>query len=417
MDLKKKLAQMNRSIAGVSSVGKKQQTRDLSHLLPGKVRETPCGSFWLNRTVFPVSSTHGTSPLEDFLKIDPEGLRFTAKDPSLTQCSLENLLFIDTETTGLSGGVGTLAFLTGIGYFDGREFVIEQYFLRKFSEEHSLLDDVFKKIEGIISRHGALVSYNGKSYDVPLLSNRAVLHRIHFPQNLPHIDLLHPARRLWKTVLPDCSLSTIETKILKVKRTGDIPSHLIPSIYFQSLRTSDQRPLLPVFYHNQMDILSMVSLLTLMTNLFSRKKLPVSLSVDIASVGRFYEETGDDDDALTWYENQAQQSISPKGKQEILLRRAIIYKRKKNFREAIRLWQEAIEAHGFRLEPYEELAKAWEHHVPDLPAAKEYTERALENISILEKLYPGIPYACEKESLRWRLQRLERKLRRKTDNT
>ena len=178
MNLKERLARLD-GVKKSSLYGQdKPSPRDFSKLFPGTVCQNSQGCFWHHRIEFDSNYTHGQFLLKDFLNREPEFLRFAAKDPSLSQLALDRLLFIDTETTGLSGGVGTLAFIIGVGYFECDRFIIEQFFLRRFEEESALLKEFIALSQRKLSFNGALVSFNGKSYDVPLLSNRAVFHRL-----------------------------------------------------------------------------------------------------------------------------------------------------------------------------------------------------------------------------------------------
>src|SRR5437016_2189061 len=170
--------------------------------------------------------------------------------------NLQRPLFLDTETTGLSGGTGTVAFLIGLAWREADGLTLAQYFLRDFNEENALLWAVGQ----CVSEAGVLVSYNGRCFDWPLLQTRLVMRRAAWPSP-PHFDLLTMARRIFKPRLPDCALQTIEQAVLDLHRADDLPGSLIPSRYFTWLRQGDPRVLDPVFVHNQQDVLSMVVLL------------------------------------------------------------------------------------------------------------------------------------------------------------
>ncbi len=413
MDLKDKLSRLDKTLAvSARPRRKKPEAPDLSRLLPGDLCSGPGGDFWCRRTVLDGAHRHGCAALNDLPAQDPSLLRYVAKHAGLPETRLERLVFIDTETTGLSGGVGTLAFLVGMGYFEGGRFIVEQFFLRRFDEERAVLRQVAERLDTLAGSGGALVSFNGKAYDMPLIQSRAVMKRIRdFPAGLPHIDLLHASRRLWRKHLSDCALGTLESGVLDFHRRGDVPSHEIPGLYFGYLRSSDPRPLLPVFRHNQLDILSMVTLLTRMLGIFESAGQADGVPVDAMAVGRVYEDLKSYPEACAVYTARLNAKLSGAEKREVLLRLARLHKRRRDYGFAESLWQEAIGCRGFNVEPYEELAKACEHHIRDLPAAKSYTERALENIRALEQLYPGRSFAAQKESLSWRLQRLERKLK------
>lgn len=169
-----------------------------------------------------------------------------------------HIVFLDTETTGLAGGTGTYAFMCGIGYEREGRFEVMQFFLEGPSRERAWLDAVMSAIP----MPATIVTYNGQTFDLPLLRTRHILNRLEPSWDLcPHIDLLRTARRFYKGVLRSCSLSSIEQHILGVERSGeDIPGSLIPGLYAEYLRTRDASPLAGVFYHNEIDIVSLASL-------------------------------------------------------------------------------------------------------------------------------------------------------------
>lgn len=169
---------------------------------------------------------------------------------------IESLLFLDTETTGLSGGTGTYAFLVGIGYFEGSDrFRVRQYFMRHPGDELGMLHALEREL---VDRPTA-VTFNGKSFDLPLLVTRYRMY--HREPRLPsgHLDVLAPARAIWKHRLPDCSLGTLESTIFNLRREIDAPGWMIPQIYSSYLRTRQLDQLIPVFEHNNEDIVTLTS--------------------------------------------------------------------------------------------------------------------------------------------------------------
>jgi uncharacterized protein YprB with RNaseH-like and TPR domain len=176
----------------------------------------------------------------------------------------QDLLFFDLETTGLSGGAGTVAFLAAFGRFVPGEYPfklqITQYLLLDYPGEADFLEAVLREFSpGLAAEPGGppypplIVSYNGKSFDSQILKTRCLMNGM-MPPVYAHVDLLHPARRLWKRQLPDCSQATIETEILGLDRTGDVPGALAPEIWFNFLKNGDAAPLLGICDHNLRDI-------------------------------------------------------------------------------------------------------------------------------------------------------------------
>ena len=176
------------------------------------------------------------------------------------------LLFVDLETTGLAGGAGTYAFLVGCAFFEPHGFRIRQYFLPGYQHERRLLSEV----EALVRESAALVSYNGKSFDVPVLETRYQFNRLAPPfDGMSHVDMLHPARRFWRGVgaspgawpeTDSCRLSVLERTLFGVRRIGDVPGHEIPGRYFAFMRSGDASPLEPVLEHNRLDLISLAAL-------------------------------------------------------------------------------------------------------------------------------------------------------------
>src|SRR5687768_2063433 len=184
---------------------------------------------------------------------DGDALRLL--DPSLSFFPAERreprTIFIDLETTGLSGGAGMVAFLVGCGYFDFGAFQVRQFLLTSHSGERALLAAVAEFFDDA----DLIVTYNGKTFDVPVMETRWSFHRMEMPlDGVPHFDMLHPARRLWKKRMDDeggCRLSTLERRLFDVRRIGDMPGMDIPSTFFRFVRSGDPRPLEAVLEHNR----------------------------------------------------------------------------------------------------------------------------------------------------------------------
>ncbi len=179
----------------------------------------------------------------------------------------QSFAFIDTETTGLSGGTGTYAFLIGAGRFEGDAFHLAQFFIRDPSEEPAHL----AALEEFLAPCDALVTFNGKAFDIPLLNTRYIAQGWRPPfKESAHVDLLHLARRLWRDRLPSRTLGNLEVQILGATRTDeDVPGWMIPSLYFDFLRSGEAQPLKSVFYHNAVDVVSMAALFNHMAGLLA----------------------------------------------------------------------------------------------------------------------------------------------------
>ena len=173
---------------------------------------------------------------------------------SIRWLGLGRVLFLDLETCGLSSSP---VFLAGTMHWNGEDFVLRQYFARHYGEEAGLLAALFEQARGF----GALVTFNGKSYDVPFLAARALTHGLE--PSLPghHLDLLHHARRRWREELPDCRLTTLEWRVCRRRRAGDVPGDQIPGLYHDYVRNGDPWRLVPVFHHNLLDVTTMADIL------------------------------------------------------------------------------------------------------------------------------------------------------------
>ena len=171
---------------------------------------------------------------------------------------IRRCLFLDTETTGLSGGAGTVAFLVGVGFVEGDELVIEQYMLREYADEPELIERLSARMSGFES----VCTFNGRNFDMPLLESRFTMCRMrdHW-RALENLDLLYPARRAWKLRLGSCRLSRIETEILGMARENDLPGSEVPARFFQFLKTGQEDLLADIVRHNRQDISTLAILL------------------------------------------------------------------------------------------------------------------------------------------------------------
>lgn len=323
----------------------------------------------------------------------------------LTQQHLRNddILFLDTETTGLAGGTGTHVFLVGLGYFDGPVFITKQYFLRDLHEEEALL----AALNELLQRFRVLVTFNGKTFDWPLLVARFTLHGYRSLPSLPHLDLLHPARRLWKHRLPNCSLGTLEQAIFGIRRYEDVPGFLIPQLYFDYLRDRNASRLRPVFAHNRRDVATMAQLVDLFVRAehaprtaFPHADDHVYQGIYFISRGRFAHGVNALVAALG--DNSVSRATRVRGESAL----AMALKRAGRTPEAVEIWQlmceRASRVKPFDPGPFVELAKYLEHTSRDYGSAIEIVERAL----TLQQLHDDF---SGRDELLHRLGRLQRK--------
>lgn len=288
---------------------------------------------------------------------------------------VRRLLFLDTETTGLSGGAGTLAFLVGLGFVEGDELVIRQLLMRDYPEEPILLSHVADLME----RFDAYVTFNGKSFDLPLLESRMTMHRMRNRYaDLPHLDLLHPARRIWKLRLGRCNLAALEEAVLGEGRADDLPGALVPERYFEYLKTRDFALLEDVLHHNMLDIRSLAVLLA---RLCQAMDVPEQQSFcqDVYSAGRALERFGYLEEARRCYRVASTTELSERARVSL----ALSYRRERDYARERQECLEMIRRNEGGVFPYIELAKICEHRLRDLSGAMRYTLMAMEYISSL----------------------------------
>ncbi len=230
--------------------------------LAGEIWDSPWGP--IRRVVkrYPLNHEHGTVPIGGALDALPQRLARVALDASMEQADLSGMLFMDTETTGLAGGTGTVPFLIGLGYFEEDVFVLEQLLLSRLGEEAPMLAYVAERM----AKASVLVSYNGKSYDMPLIRNRWVLSRVKAPPEIPHLDLLHCCRRVYGPVLEQMRLVNMEEDVLNFEREDDVPGFMIPGIFFQFLKDGKGEALDPILEHNEYDILALAAMVAVLND-------------------------------------------------------------------------------------------------------------------------------------------------------
>jgi uncharacterized protein YprB with RNaseH-like and TPR domain len=364
----------------------------------GEVVDTPAGRLVTVRREFPFTHRHGRLALGHALDASPALLGLIAR-PEEVPAEVRGLLFLDTETTGLAGGTGTYAFLVGAGYVEGDRFVVAQYFMRDFDEEPALLT----VLEPLLARASGLVTFNGSGFDLPLLETRFVLSRRRWPGALGHVDLLRPARRVWAARLADCRLLTLEREVLGLVREEDVPGALIPTLYFDFLRSRRAAPLARVFAHNRSDVLSLAALLGWFTRALGAGGAAGLHPWELAGLGRLWERV-DAEQGAAYYRAALETGLDGAEARWVRLRLALREKRLARWEVACALWEAAAGAGGFDLHPWEELAKYYEHRRRDVARAREIVRRALGLAEAEQAPAPAL------DALARRLGRLERRL-------
>jgi uncharacterized protein len=366
---------------------------------------------------------HGGIQIGDCTLDDMQSLRVLdpglagPERPGLQDHDSTKTIFIDLETTGLSGGAGTLAFLVGCGYFDLGAFQVRQFLLTSHAGERALLAAVAEFFEDA----DMIVTYNGKTFDVPVMETRWTFHRMEMPlDGVPHFDMLHPARRLW---LPpkggraggsergregkDCRLSTLERTLFDVRRVGDVPGMEIPSRFFRFVRSGDPCPLEPVLEHNRIDLVSLAAVTARAVQLARDGHDACRDYAEALALGKVFEKAEYFARAEACFRYAIEASEAPV-RGEALYRLAVRLRRERRFADAAVIWQQLVDfteprsrrlgmLGDLRQVAVEALAIHHEHRAKDLIGARELALTALEE-------------SGGQESIRHRLRRLETKL-------
>jgi len=328
------------------------------------------------------------------------------------------MLFVDLETTGLSGGAGTMAFLVGCGWFDVGAFQVRQFLLTSYAAERALLCAVAE----CLADTALLVTYNGKTFDVPVMETRWLFHRMALPlESVRHFDMLHPARRLWRVrdgVLDEeacCRLLTLERVLCGVDRVGDVPGMEIPTRYFRFLRTGDAMPLEPVLEHNRIDLVSLAAVTAAAVRLVEEGPDACRDACEALSLGKVFERANAREQAVACFRLAAEDACAPVDlRAEALYRLGLRLRRDHRYEEAAHIWRRVLDVAGasrgrrstllleLRHFAARQLAIHHEHRERDYEGARELTLQLLEDVE------------SEQPDTRKRLARLEKKIARTT---
>ena len=338
-----------------------------------------------------------------------QAIRLLVPNATEDVADAEQWLFLDVETTGLAGGSGTYAFLVGIAWWEGGGLEVEQFFMRDYSEECSLL---FALGERLAERR-VLVTFNGKSFDWPLLETRYRMSRkIPPPAPRAHLDFLHPARNLWRLRLGSVRLSELERHVLGWDRGADLISELIPQIYLDFVRGASPERLIPVFHHNQMDLRGLAGLSSRVLSLLSDAERLGQDGLELFGVSRICERRGDATRARKLYEQSIASSTLPTETDRAARRfLARLAKRGGDFAVACELWSSALGNSRQGYEAYEQLAIYHEHNARDPRRAREIVRQALDELHRANRTGTISPGAYRQINARFehRMGRLERK--------
>ncbi|MBL8098484.1 MAG: ribonuclease H-like domain-containing protein [Anaerolineales bacterium] len=374
----------------------------IESILAGSLFPTSLGDAFIKEQIFDETYLHGKVSSHSHFPLSI--ISQITKDERINQLPINKFAFLDTETSGVSGGTGTYAFLVGVARFIDGKFVLKQFFMRDPAEEPAMLEALIH----FLAPCEGLVTFNGKSFDAPLLVTRYSLHRIPVPfKNYAHIDLLPLARRLWRDRLPSRALKYLEEHVLGFTRSSDeVPGYEIPWLYFDYLRTGDANPLAGVFYHNAMDVVAMAALLghvsELLDNPYNGK---IEHGLDFIALGKLFEDLNHWDEAARLYERGLELGLQESDFSVAVKRLSILQKRRGDMNQAVKLWQEAASKNHVYAQI--ELSKYYEHKLRDVKSALEWA-----NLARAETEKADLPTYIRKHwlgEIDHRLARLQRK--------
>ena len=353
---------------------KQREKIDLPAMLGGKWLETPYGRTLHIQQNLAMGATQGKIPLQ-CTKIESNVLDLFNISHVLEESTISptQMCFFDTETSSLNIGSGAFVFLTGFSHFmeDG-SVQVDQFFLPHPSEEKAFI----YAIQEFLAQYAILSSYNGKSFDVPMLRSRFILNDMEDDGlEKAHLDLLFLARSLWKRRLASCRLVEIEESILHFSRSGeDVPGWLVPIVYQDYLREGKAEPLKDVLYHNAQDVISLAALFNVVHAMLNgeRETYCIEEADDFASLGYLYEKLRRFDLSASYfgaYFAEKGDNAAP----EVMYDYAWMQRRQENWSEALAYWQ--LAARQAHYPSMVELAKYYEHQVKDLDQALFWTNK------------------------------------------
>ena len=387
-DLQEQLEILRRRVARIDRKWEKQppppklerQDRNperyfVEEYLSGNEVQTPHGAHFETERLYERHRRHGSldiSSLEDL----PHDLLDAISESTIPHSPCDKWAFLDTETTGLAGGSGTYAFLIGVGRITPEGFRLRQFFMRDLGEEPSLLYGLAEHL----SQFDTLVTYNGRTYDQPLLETRYRMSRAKIPfERMAHFDLLFGARRLWKLRFDSCRLVQLENQVLGIEREGDLPGEMIPYVYFDYLRTKEAYRVVPILHHNALDILTLACLTGIVPYAFrTPEESPFTHGAEMVGLGRWLRQCERYDEALQLFRRAIDKGLRDDLMFRTLWDTAALEKRLGREDAALAIYSDlANNRNPHRRQALEQLAKYYEHKERNYEMALEFTRTAL----------------------------------------
>ena len=366
----------------------------------------------LHENPYLLGTRYGQIPIGMGLQVPGSILAFLSRDRAFEELDLRSAVFLDLETTGLAGGTGTVPFLVGLGFYRDDRFKVIQFFLSDMAEEERLVRDVAQFFKDMDFR--SVVTYNGKAFDVPLLETRFALHRTPFPLGeLPHLDFLFSARHLWKHKYDSCRLFNLAQQIAQAERAEDISGAEIPLRYFEYIRTGDFSLIEPILYHNQEDLLSLLSVVVAGAVLVDQNREAAEKgdadALDLYGVAKLFESAGDATRSAALLERALEGRLPADVSHTARKKLSYHFKKNQAWDKAVSLWQgmgTRDEAFSFR-----ELSMYFEHKAKNYEEAIRVAEEGLA-ISVGRSLADQRDFEKRLERLRGKVMKQKGKARR-----
>lgn len=374
----------------------------LEEMVAGEVWENEGGTVYVSTARSPLPLVRGAHALDELLNFAPESIA-PLHPHSTPPASFRRAAFLDTETTGLGSSASTYAFMVGVGTIEPSlqtdalgerplEYVVRQFFMRSPAEETALL----VALADLLQELDLLVSFNGRTFDVPLLRMRYLYNRSFLPvsahkiplfdERAPHLDLLHPARRIWKRRLQSCRLVNLEAQVLGIERSGeDVSGALIPQMYVDYLRSGAGWEMARVFYHNREDIVTTAALAAQMGRMIHSPDAPESgvTAYEWLGLGERKELAGDYPSAVVAYRRalDAPDALGGTSRGDAFLRLGRTQKRMGAWQDAAETWELWLTTiPDAPIAPWVELAKYHEWQSHDYAQAAMWTAWALHTL-------------------------------------
>jgi hypothetical protein len=408
MDISDQLAHLRRTIAGIDRKYAGLPSPPprpapppggfVEELLSGEVVETARGRHFETEKLYPRYQRYGSYEISDLIEL-PHDFLAGLSGSTIPSAHPTAWAFLDTETTGPAGGSGICAFLIGIGSIDAQGFRVRQFFMRDYNEEASVLDS----LSAYLARFDVLITYNGKTFDQPLLETRYTMSRARHPfARMEHLDLLHGARRLFKLRLENCRLVNLEYQILGFERDADVPGDLIPYYYFEYLRTRHAFRLIPIFHHNVLDIVSLACLTGLIPAAFNDpENIQTRHGADLLGLAGWLKISGRFEEAYRLMRRAVDMGLPDQHLFRALFETANLEKKLGQDDAAVATFTGlSLSPNPYRQRAWEELAKYYEHRGKNYAMALECTRaaREVEDSESLESRQRRLEVRCLRET-------------------